>query len=202
MKFKKEGIEIIKKAIDIKLANFLKEYFLLKRNVASILFNSNYISPYTDYFGIWNDIQVPNTYSHYADIAMETLLLQLKTKMEKITGEKLVETYSYARIYKNGDVLERHRDRESCELSTTLNLGGDKWPIFIQNKNKKEIKITLSPGDMLVYRGCDFDHWREKFTGIDCIQVFLHYNKENSKNQNLYDGRPSLGLPSWFKKIK
>jgi hypothetical protein len=202
MKFKKEGIEIIKKAIDIKLANFLKEYFLLKRNVASILFNKNYISPYTDYFGIWNDIQVPNTYSHYSDIAMETLLLQLKPKMEKITGEKLVETYSYARIYKNGDVLERHRDRESCELSTTLNLGGDKWPIFIQNKNKKEIKITLSPGDMLVYRGCDFDHWREKFTGIDCIQVFLHYNKENSKNQNLYDGRPSLGLPSWFKKIK
>jgi hypothetical protein len=74
MKFKKEGIEIIKKAIDIKLANFLKEYFLLKRNVASILFNKNYISPYTDYFGIWNDIQVPNTYSHYSDIAMETLL--------------------------------------------------------------------------------------------------------------------------------
>jgi hypothetical protein len=202
MKFKKEGIEIIKKAIDIKLANFLKEYFLLKRNVASILFNKNYISPYTDYFGIWNDIQVPNTYSHYSDIAMETLLLQLKPKMEKITGEKLVETYSYARIYKNGDVLERHRDRESCELSTTLNLGGDKWPIFIQNKNKKEIKVTLTPGDMLVYRGCDFDHWRDKFTGVDCVQVFLHYNRANSKNQNLYDGRPFLGLPSWFKKIK
>jgi hypothetical protein len=27
--------------------------------------------------------------------------------------------------------LRRHKDRPSCEISTTLNLGGDPWPIFI-----------------------------------------------------------------------
>ena len=34
-------------------------------------------------------------------------------------------------LYKQGDELKRHKDRPSCEISTTLNLGGDPWPIFI-----------------------------------------------------------------------
>ena len=59
---------------------------------------------------IWNDEQVPNTYSHYGDIAMETLLQEVKPVMEKHTKLKLSETYSYARIYKKGDVLARHKD--------------------------------------------------------------------------------------------
>ena len=43
--------------------------------------------------------------------------------MEKKTGLKLHPTYSYARIYKAGDImLKRHKDRFSCEISTTLNL--------------------------------------------------------------------------------
>jgi hypothetical protein len=52
----------------------LTEYFLLKRKVARTLFDERYISQFTTEFGVWNDEQVPNTYSHYADIAMETLL--------------------------------------------------------------------------------------------------------------------------------
>jgi hypothetical protein len=51
----------------------LTEYFLLKRKVARTLFDERYISQFTTEFGVWNDEQVPNTYSHYADIAMETL---------------------------------------------------------------------------------------------------------------------------------
>ena len=50
-----------------------------------------------------NDEQVPNTYSHYADIPMETLLLKRSTKNGKRNSTlKLNPTYSYARIYKNG----------------------------------------------------------------------------------------------------
>jgi hypothetical protein len=54
---------------------------------------------------------------------------------------------------------------------------------------------------MLIYSGCDLEHWREEFTGKDCGQVFLHYNKANSKNAkaNLFDGRPFIGLPAWYK---
>ena len=118
-------------------------------------------------------------------IAMETLLQEVKPVMEKHTGLKLSETYSYARIYKNGDVLASHKDRYSCEISTTLNLGGDPWPIYLDPTGKKGqagIKVDLKPGDMLIYSGCDLEHWREEFTGKDCGQVFLHYNKANSKS--------------------
>jgi hypothetical protein len=117
--------------------------------------------------------------------------------MEKESGVKLIETYSYARIYKNGDELKRHKDRYSCEISTTLNLGGDNWSIYLE----PDIEINLNQGDMLMYRGCDVEHWRKPFEGKDCGQVFLHYNDASSKDakQNKFDGRPMIGLPAYFK---
>jgi hypothetical protein len=207
---------VIEKAIDPKIANFVYNYFLMKRQVAKTMFDARYISPFATEFGVWNDEQVPNTYSHYSDIAMETLLLSVQPIMEKQTGLKLIPTYSYARIYKKGDVLHRHKDRFSCEISTTLNLGGDKWPIYIEpnpkmgnlvegkgyiTDNTKGIKVDLKPGDMLVYRGNLLEHWREEFDGKDCVQVFLHYNNAATKGakDNIFDKRKHLGLPSWFK---
>ena len=216
MSFKKNKYCVIKQAIPKQIAEFVYNYFLMKRQVARTLFDTRYISPFTTEFGVWNDQQAPNTYSHYADIAMETLLLRTLPVMEKHTKLKLNPTYSYARIYKKGDILERHKDRFSCEISTTLNLGGDPWSIHLEPKknvgipdgkkytsvtNNKGIKVNLKPGDMLVYKGMELEHWREEFQGDNCAQVFLHYNDQKSKNadKNIYDGRKHLGLPSWFK---
>ena len=219
MNFDKNSFLVIKKAIEPKVAEFIYNYFLMKRQVARTMFDKKYIPQHTTEFGVWNDPQVPNTYSHYADIAMETLLLAVQSTMEKQTELKLIPTYAYARIYKKGDVLHRHKDRFSCEISTTLNLGGDEWPIYIESNstvgkynkkgkyifgNTKGIKITLNPGDMLVYKGSLCEHWREIFEGENCAQVFLHYNNAATKGStdNIFDGRPHLGLPSWFKGMK
>ena len=207
MSFKKNKYTVLKSAISTELAEFVYQYFLNKRNVARFLFDQKYLSPFTEYFGVWNDEQVPNTYSHYSDMAMETLLQQVKPVMEKHTGIKLSETYSYARIYKEGDVLARHKDRYSCEISTTLNLGGERWPIYLDptgRKGQAGIKVDLEPGDMLIYSGCDLEHWREEFKGKNCGQVFLHYNKTSSKTakENYLDKRPMLGTPAWFKGVK
>tara|TARA_X000001388_G_scaffold48489_1_gene34736 strand:+ start:4883 stop:5515 length:633 start_codon:yes stop_codon:yes gene_type:complete len=207
MSFKKNKYLVIKKAISPDLADFCYTYFLNKRRVAKFLFDEKYLHPYETMFGIWSDDQVPNTYSHYADLVMETLLLGLIPRMEKETGFKVYPTYSYARIYKNGDVLHRHSDRYSCEVSTTLNLGGDPWPIYLEPSGKKGmagIKINLNPGDMLIYRGCELEHWREVFNGNHCGQVFLHYNDQKSKDaeKNKFDGRPFIGLPGDFAKSK
>ena len=217
-KFKKNHFLVIKEAVDPKVAEFVYNYFMMKRQVTKTFFDFKYISPYAEEWGTWNDKQVPNTYSNYADIAMETLLLAVKPKMEKLTGMKLNPTYSYARIYKMGDVLHRHKDRFSCEISTTMNLGGDEWPIYLENKKNvgvpedgfpsktknKGTKVIIKPGDMLVYKGMILEHWREPFIGKDCAQVFLHYNDQKSKgaDKNLFDGRPHLGLPSYFKGAK
>ena len=216
MSFKKNKYIVIREAVPKDIAEFVYNYFLLKRTVTRTLFDQRYLSQFTEEWGTWSDAQVPNTYSHYADIAMETLLMRTLPIMEKKTGLKLNPTYSYARIYKPGDVLHRHKDRFSCEISTTLNLGGDPWCIYLESKknvgiadgkkitvssNNKGTKIFLNPGDMLVYRGMELEHWREKFQGNDCCQVFLHYNDQKSKEaeKNIYDRRKHLGLPDWFK---
>ena len=214
-KFQKNNYSVIKNAISKELSEFVYNYFLMKRQVAQTLINTKYISPFNADWGWWQDEQVPQTYSHYGDIAMETLLNKLHPAMEKETGLSLNPTYAYARIYKNGDVLERHKDRFSCEISTTLNLGGDEWPIFIEAKENVGIpeegfppitknpgsKIILKPGDMLVYKGNLCEHWREKFEGENCAQVFLHYNNTatDGSDKNIFDGRKHLGLPSYFK---
>ena len=197
MSFKKNNYQVIKGAISKELADFCYQYFCNKRKVAKHLFDNKYISPYTEYFGIWTDNQIPETYSHYSDIVMETLLEKVKPIMEEKSQIELIETYSYARIYKKGDELHRHKDRYSCEISTTMHLGGDEWSIYLE----PDIKVDLKQGDMLMYRGCDLEHWREPFEGNECAQVFLHYNDASGKDakSNKYDTRPILGLPAYFK---
>tara|TARA_R100000664_G_scaffold7554_1_gene12685 strand:+ start:522 stop:1148 length:627 start_codon:yes stop_codon:yes gene_type:complete len=205
--FKKKKYTVIRQAISKDLATFLANYFMMQKQVYDTCRAKRYFSPFETIIGYYEreNEQIPNTYSQYANMAMETLLLKCQPEMEKVTGLKLQPSYSYARIYKKGDELKRHKDRFSCEISTTMNLGGDKWSIYLEPSEelgKKGIKVDLSPGDMLVYRGCDLEHWRNKFKGKKCIQVFLHYNNKKTpeSHKNLFDHRPHLGLPSWFKK--
>ena len=207
MSFKKNKYVIIKQAINKDLAFFLYNYFHMKRQVLDTCRNARYISPYETLLGEYEgaNSQVPHTYSSYSDIAMETLLLKCQPIMEKTTGLKLYPAYTYARIYKKGDILKRHKDRFSCEISTTMNLAGDDWPIYLEPSGevgKKGIKVDLKQGDMLVYSGCELEHWRNKFRGKECVQVFLHYNnrKTPGAKDNMFDKRPHLGLPSWFKR--
>ena len=187
--------QVIKSAINYELANFIFNYFLLKRDAVEFMYKNN-ITYDTGILGTWKDEQIPNTYSHYADPVMETLLVKVLPVMKKETGLDLCPTYSYARAYKKGDELKRHKDRPSCEISTTINLGGEPWPIFIEGT-----KVLLDVGDMLVYSGCELEHWREPFDGNICGQVFLHYNHVNGPfaDKNRFDGRPMLGLPSFVK---
>jgi len=191
-----DNYKVVKQAINYELANFLFNYFLLKREAVEHMYNTN-MTYDTGMLGTWGDTQIPNTYSIYGDPAFDTLLMKMLPVMKKETGLDVVPTYSYARMYKKGDELKKHKDRPSCEISTTLNLGGDPWPIFLENN-----KVMLEVGDMLIYEGCKLEHWREPFEGDNCGQVFLHYNNANGqfKNMNIFDGREKLGLPSWQKK--
>ena len=204
--------QVIKGAVNYELANFIFNYFLLKRDAVKYMYKNN-ITYDNGMLGTWTDKQVPNTYSHYADNVMETLLVKMLPVMAKETTLQLVPTYSYARLYKKGDVLKRHKDRPSCEISTTIHLGGHPWPIFIDgtgadnviNKEQNLIKpnapegtkVILDVGDMLVYSGCELEHWREPLEGDVCGQVFLHYNHVNGPfaEKNRFDKRPMLGIP-------
>jgi hypothetical protein len=215
--FKKKKYTVIRQAISKDLALFIANYFCMQKQVYDTCRATRYISPFENIIGHYEakDEQIPETYSQYSNIAMETLMLKCQPEMEKVTGLKLYPAYTYARIYKKGDVLKRHKDRFSCEISTTMNLAGDDWPIYLDPTNtdipsedkpyktigNKGVRVDLKPGDMLVYSGCELEHWREKFKGNMCVQVFLHYNNQKTKGslKNMFDQRPHLGLPSWFK---
>ena len=220
MSFKEKGYQIIKNAISPELAEFCHKYFVLKAKVFKRMLEERTVSPYITFMGTFNDPQVPNSYAHYADIVMETLLIDMQKKMQEETNLNLVPTYSYARIYYKGNALARHKDRPSCEISTTMNLGGDMWPIYVDptgednvtyvtesnTEVKKQahsgIKVNLNPGDMLIYKGYNLEHWRETFDGDVCTQVFLHYNDTDSNwsGKNKFDGREFIGLPDTFKR--
>jgi len=173
MSFEKNNYKVVKNAISKEIASFCYSYILNKHRVTQYLFQNNLISQHDTTFGEYNESMIPNTYCCYSDIAMETLLERVLPLMLKETNLDLVPTYSYVRLYKYGDILARHKDRASCEISCTLNLGGDDWPIFLDPTGE--------------------------FEGNNCCQVFLHYNDKNGDfaDENIYDKRPFLGLPNY-----
>jgi hypothetical protein len=125
--------------------------------------------------GLMNDTQVIGSPSFYTDETMRKIQIELLPKIEDHTGLELFKTYSYARLYKRDDVLRIHRDRAACEVSITLDLGGDKWSIWLLDRDENPVKVDLNPGDALIYRGCELQHWRGKFEEDEHAQVFMHY---------------------------
>ena len=192
MPFQTDNYQVVRNAISQDLCTFLFDYVKLKKRAVGFLYKYSSIEQQS-MLGSFGDDMIPNVYCNYADFAMETLLDRLTPLMEEETNLELSPTYSYMRVYEKGTELFKHRDRPSCEISTTLNLGGDHWPIFVE----PDIQVDLAPGDMLIYKGNVLEHWRDRFEGNECIQVFLHYKTKNGQfiKDNKFDNRPFLGLP-------
>jgi hypothetical protein len=181
--------------------DFLTNKYKIVRNVI----NKEFLE-YLNLYFIFNEIknpgrvdnQVPTAYSTYADPMTESILSNLKNKIEEETELELWPAYSFYRIYRTGDVLHPHKDRPSCEISATLCLyhsysNNFSWPIFVDGK-----QINLNIGDMLIYKGIEVTHWRNKFippSNTDYhIQTFLHYVQKNGEHREWkYDKRTALG---------
>ena len=186
--FKEKGYILVKNAINPELRDIITQYALFDEMQD---FNPD-------------SVQVIGAHSKYADPLMESILLHLLPLMEKHTGLKLYPTYSFYRVYRNGDILEPHKDRPSCEISTTVcfNYSYDDsqytWPIIMDGN-----KVEMKPGDIVVYRGVDLEHSRDKFDppGDDWhVQAFLHYvNADGEYYEWKNDKRESIGQE---KKIK
>src|SRR6266545_4663402 len=65
------------------------------------------------------DDQVPGAFSHWGDTTLDALLIGLASSVEAAIGCRLLPTYAYARLYREGDLLPRHRDRDECEIAVT-----------------------------------------------------------------------------------
>ena len=169
------------------------------------------------------DPQCPKSLSVYSDPIYSEMQEIYTKKLEYLTGLSLFPTYNYSRIYFPKEILKYHSDRPSCEISLTGTLSFDTfddkpWRIYIEkSKSTKSfdntksvlsnatmsndeirpmqgIEVELYPGDILVYRGCELPHWREKFVGVRQIQTFMHFVDQNGPFKDYkYDCRNSLG---------
>jgi len=201
--FKKNNYTIIRNFLTPDVTVLLYEYCKLQANRVSAKYEVDLQSYNQNWDGRFNDPQAPGTYSHYGDPIMDSVLYLSLNKMNEHTGLDLLPQYSYWRLYTKGSDLKKHKDRESCEISTTLCLGMDTsnvedntyvWPIFMNGE-----EVNLNPGDMVIYRGCLLEHWREEYKGLNHAQVFLHYNDRQGPYNKLFDERTSLGLPKNIK---
>jgi hypothetical protein len=195
--------KVIKNIISPEVVSLLNKYLCRKHEVSNWLIDQKIVSPVSSY-SYWGGEDFTTAYATTGDVMMDTMLEVCKPLIEKVFDLELIECYSYTRIYKTGNVLERHIDRTACEISGTLHLGGDEWPIFLDptgGKNNKGIEVNLKQGDILLYRGNELEHWREKFEGKNCSQVFFHYNDKNGQfGETLkYDKRTMLGIPRSIK---
>ena len=146
-----------------------------------------------------NDTQCPKSEAVHGAAAFDKLLVDLLPHFEKASGKRLYPTYSYARMYKTGEKLEIHTDREACEISATITLDfvGKAWPIYMGDEGGANAsKIEMAQGDAVLYRGMEKHHWRKKFKGEWQAQVFLHYvDADGPHKEWKFDKRQGLNMP-------
>ena len=134
-------------------------------------------------------------YSMYGNLIMEDLLDTFTPIVEEITQLNLNPNYSYFSLYEHGNTLEKHIDREDCEVTLSICLGQSPekpWPIYISGE-----EFNLESGDGVIYQGREHEHWREPYKGEYVAQVFFHWTDKDGPNGNtIFDGRPYLGHPT------
>jgi len=158
--------------------------FIEKDNAIKL---SNEFKLYSEKNSLVGDSQVENSHSKYDYISFLELLCEKTPEVSRIIGETVLPTYSYARVYKHGNILPPHVDRKACEISLTVNLDCDIiWDIWISTPTGEKRSIKLGPGDAMIYLGCAATHWREEFNGEFCSQVFLHYVRSRGPYSNVY----------------
>jgi predicted 2-oxoglutarate/Fe(II)-dependent dioxygenase YbiX len=133
------------------------------------------------------DGQIPTSSSDCNYISFLELLCEKTLEVSEILEETVLPTYAYSRVYKNGSILKKHSDRDACEISLTLHLGGDKpWLIWIKTPEGEDRSIELKPGDAMMYRGTIAEHWRDEYDGEEYVQVFLHYVRSRGEYSYAY----------------
>tara|TARA_B100002051_G_C16655703_1_gene596382 strand:+ start:594 stop:1253 length:660 start_codon:yes stop_codon:yes gene_type:complete len=92
---------------------------------------------------------------------------ELRKKIEQVIGRKLYNTYYYDRFYFPGQPLKKHKDRDACEISVSVHVATNlpdndsQWPFKITTPEGTDASVVLKPGDGVIYKGCECEHWRD-----------------------------------------
>jgi hypothetical protein len=181
--FRKNRYLFVKELLPSALLEYLKIYY-------RVLFENELFT---------RDSQCPTSLSLGGDPGLDSVLEWVRPEIGRLVGFELAPTYSYTRRYAKGELLKRHIDRSSCEVSVTVSI---KIPdratssvIYLKPPNSRTKKIAMREGDGCVYAGAEIEHWRDRFRVDGYIQLFLHFISKSGPHfpDYLYDGRQFLG---------
>lgn len=127
---------------------------------------------------------------------MNALLWGLTPAVAGIMGAELLPSYSYLRIYREGDVCRVHNDRLSCEHSASLTLDysdGEPWPLEVATAStapsaqvdaawgdEAHAALAMEVGDAVLYRGVERRHARTRPNPNGwSAHLFLHWVDRN-----------------------
>jgi hypothetical protein len=128
------------------------------------------------------DAQCPLRFGVHNEPLSRFLHDQLLGIIRTLLGRDMVPSYTYFAGYREGAVLERHTDREQCEVTLNLLLRyqtpaaeGTPWPLHIETPQGKR-SIVQHVGDVLAFRGRILPHWRDPLPpGHQSDSLLLHY---------------------------
>lgn len=142
---------------------------------------------------------------------LQTFLWALTGPMEQVVGRRLIPTYDYFRIYREGDICRVHRDRPACEhsLSLTLDYSDDApWPLEIGKAGmvgpddevaedfgaESSASMAMQIGDAVAYRGVEHRHGRTvPNPNLWSAHLFLHWvDRDGPFADQAFDG---AGMP-------
>lgn len=106
----------------------------------------------------------------------------LKPSVERVVGEPLVSSYTYAVQYDEGHDLKRHVDRDQSVVSISMPIsytpaepGRYPWPLLFF-KDDKTLSMTCDIGEALLFSGRHLPHARTPLPEGHCARaLFLHY---------------------------
>lgn len=144
--------------------------------------------------------QVEGSISRYSYPKYKQIRTNIRLILQDILGMELYNTYYYDRFYFAGQELKKHKDRDSCEISVSVQISKtskESWPFCLTTLKGKDVSIPMNNGDGLIYMGCDVEHWRDplkkshstfrriknkllnKYDPDYHHQIFFHYVKAN-----------------------
>ncbi len=135
------------------------------------------------------------------------LLWGLTPIMAQIAGRALLPTYSYFRIYREGDVCRVHHDRYACEHSMSLTIDysdGEPWPLDVGREagtpsarveedfgTEPYSAIAMQVGDAVAYQGVTHRHGRVRPNpNLWSAHLFLHWvDRDGPYRDQAFDGK-------------
>lgn len=182
-RFRKNRYLFVKGLLPTAILQYLKIYY------GVLLSNNSFV----------HDVQCPSSLSLGGDPGLDAVLEWIRPEIGRFVGFELAPTYSYTRRYARGELLARHIDRESCEVSVTVSIEvpkrGGPSVVYLKPPNAPATKVEMFEGDGCIYAGAELEHWRDRFRLDGYVQLFLHFIAKSGPYypEQVFDGRQCLG---------